>query len=173
MLGELARWINDDDSARSQNDLAVIYQELDAATAASIASAGTPPSDQVVWDQNSSTTDASRPPIEWLVDWLEGGDQAGALPVADGTQRPAPAPSAATEEAAEAQADLDAKRIAVETDSERKQTSRAPLTVPSNTPYDTDVPTNQQARAPPVRGPPGDGDTNSNNQLRSFPVTSQ
>ena len=49
VLGELARWVSDDDSMQQQDDLAVIYEQLDSATEASIAAvaaAGDAPASQ-------------------------------------------------------------------------------------------------------------------------------
>ena len=39
VLSELARWATEDDAAREQGELAVIYEELDAATEAALVSA--------------------------------------------------------------------------------------------------------------------------------------
>ena len=61
VLGDLALWVSDDDSIQRQDDLAVICEELDAATAASTAGANPPPT-----PDTSSIVDSAAL-IEWPV----------------------------------------------------------------------------------------------------------
>ena len=87
VLSELARWLADDGASERENELAAVYEEIDAATAAASGHAA----------EGANRESESSPPlvIEWPEAW--GSDESGASDEAASDDDGAPAGAPATD----------------------------------------------------------------------------
>ena len=146
VLSELARWLADDGASERENELAAVYEEIDAATAAA--------SGHAAEGANQESGSSSPLVIEWPEAW--GSDDSGASDDADSDDAGVPAGPPATDAEDDFAAAPQAADAAVQRASERLAGDPAndpPAAVPAPA-GTTHAATGGDPRAPPARGPP-------------------